>query len=248
MADPDNNWVAKGTVAYNPELSGTEFSIAVPRSAFKGNSPGVSGGRFVKNLIVGVVHIAEVRRVNMSYSVTQFLPWSAVESDILPSTIDAATQLSAMVGNPQALAEHLLRCVPEEEEESDEPQYIPALTLVLEADVHGQLISHPWVIERVYELFRSRWLKLALAGAVKFNSSMVIPDEGLADGEVCIPGVPDGMEVIVFPYPCRWQHDLAIWTNRVVPKWENYSGVIVANAATQLTLARDSDGGHNRRF
>lgn len=246
ICDPDHNWIAKGTVAYNPQLSGTEYAIAIPRSAFKGNSPGKSGARFVQNLVVGIVHEAEVRRVNMSYSVLQFLPWSAIEQDILPVTIDACHRLNQTIHNPQMLVEHLLNCLPDDD--SDEEQFVPALTQVVEADVHGQLASHPWVIERVYDLFRSRWMRLALAGSVRFNSSMMMPDESLTDGEVCIPGVPDGMEVIVFPYPCRWQHDLAIWTNRTLPKWQSYKGVIVTNAATAITLGRDFDGGHTRRF
>ena len=241
------NWVAKGTIRYSSELDSSPYSLVLPESAFKGNKVAV-GEYQINDLLFGVVHLAEVRRVKMSYSVTQFLPWSAIEADILPPTLKACEEINQLINSPRQLAEYLHRTesnsnpTPEEEEEAKQ-EYIPPLALVAEADKFGALVPHhPWVLQRIQWMLRSRWTRLATAGAFRFNSSMTQPDDSLGLGEVCIPGLPDGERVLVFPYPCRWKHDIAVWTNRALPQWQKYQGVIVASEATLLTLGRDSDG------
>lgn len=233
------SWVAKGTIAFSFDTGG--YDLVLPVSCFKGNKvkPGVYNP---KTLYFGVVHTAEVRHVKMSYSVTQYLPWSAVEADILPGTIAAAKHLRHIQTDIRALTEYLtaqpgIDC--EEEEDSD--RYISPVAEIVAADVHGQLIQHPWVVRHVKDMLAARWMRLATAGTVQFQSCMTQPDEGIPDGVCCIPHLPEG-EVIVFPYPCRWKWDIAIWQNKHFPQWTGYEGVIVANAATLLTLGRDTDG------
>lgn len=244
-----HSWVAKGTIAFSFDTGG--YDLVLPESCFKGNKvkPGVYNPH---TLYFGVVHQAEVRHVKMSYSVTQYLPWSAVEADILPGTIDQAKKLVYLQSNTRELAQFLMAdkaidCEDEVDSDGNQSQYTSPIAEIVEADIHEQIIEHPWIARKVKELLRKRWLKLATAGAVQFQSCMTQPDEAIPDGVCCIPHLPEG-EVIVFPYPCRWKWDITIWQNKHFPQWRGYEGVIVANAATLLTLGRDSDGVDTRRF
>lgn len=239
--DSLHSWVAKGTIAFSFDTGG--YDLVLPESCFKGNKvkPGVYNP---KTLYFGVVHQAEVRHVKMSYSVTQYLPWSAVEADILPGTIAQAHKLVRLESNTRELASFLyadkaLDC--EEECDEEDTRYISPVAQIVEADVHGQLIEHPWVVRHVREMLRKRWLRLATAGAVQFQSCMTMPDDSLGDRIVCIPHLPEG-EVIVFPYPCRWKWDLQVWQNVHSDKWRGYEGIIAGSHSTMLTLGRDFDG------
>lgn len=259
-----HNWMAKGTLAYSYKVSrsSSKYDIVLPTSSFKGNK--VAPGEYTVDLAIGVVFTSpqaktrtktydifgmqveqettswDWRKANLSYSVVQFLPWDAVEADILPATKKAAVELNSLILNQRKLAEYLVR--DEDDEDDDSEQYVSRLAQVVEADVHCQLSSHPWVVKYTSELFRKRWLRLATAGAIRFNSSMVMPDECLPDNTICIPGLPDGEEVIVFPYPCRWKYDIKVWRNVYLKEWENSQGVIVINTQTALKLGRDFDG------
>ncbi len=261
--DPEALWVAKGTIAYLPELDNSEYALVLPVSAFKGdkNADGyvVSPGIYdISRLVFGIVHLAEKRLVNMSYSVTQFFPWSAVEADVLPGTRTQFAQLNELMGNSRQLAEYLLSH--QEDESDDEAQeYVPAMLQILKADKFGQLEHHPWFVDRVQKMFRKRILKLATAGGVRFHSYMCQPDESIPYGQVCIPDLirdeqsrleaegyinPNGEhDVIAFPYPCRWKHDINVVRNIQHERWMGYTGVFVASAATLLDLwSRDTDG------
>ena len=242
MAFPEHSWIAKGTLAYSYEVSRSKYDIVVPTSSFKGNK--VEPGEYTTEVVFGLVHLAEVRRVGLSYSVIQFLPWDAVEAELLPPTLAAAQHVNALMTSPLMLAEYLIAQpdVDCDAEDEGEDQYTPAIAKIAAADKYGQLSNHPWVVERIARLFRRRWLKMSTASSVRFNSSMTMPDEMLADDEVCIPGLADGEEVLVFPYPCRWKYDLRVWRNRALPQWQEYTGVIVGNQATMLKLSRDFDG------
>jgi hypothetical protein len=236
------SWVAKGTIAFSFDTAG--YDLILPVSCFKGNK--VAPGEYTpKTLYFGVVHEADVRHVKMSYSVTQYLPWSAVEADILPGTITQAHKLVHLQSDTRALADYLLRtgsdCDCEDDTESEESVYVNPLAEIVAADVHGQLIEHPYIARKVKEMLRKRWLKLATAGAVQFQSCMTQPDDDLPANTVCIPHLPEG-EVIVFPYPCRWKWDLKVWNNVHSDKWRGYEGIIAGSHSTMLELGRDFDG------
>lgn len=237
-----DSWVAKGTIAFSFDCGG--YDLILPVSCFKGNK--VKAGVYsYETLYFGVVHTAEVRHVKMSYSVTQYLPWSAVEADILPGTIAQAHKLVYLQSNTRELAQYLLgdnsNDCDDTSDDEESSRYISPVAEIVKADVHEQLIEHPWVVRHVKEMLRSRWVRLATAGGVQFQSCMTQPDENIPDGVCCIPHLPEG-EVIVFPYPCRWKWDITIWQNKHFPQWRGYEGIIVANEATFLTLGRDSDG------
>lgn len=256
------DWCAKGTIAVGFKKG--KYDLVLPTSCFKGNK--VKPGEYtLPKLAFGVVfkspsrksRLIEVeetdteiieryamgwdfRKSNLSYSVVQFLPWDCVQKDIVPVAQRQAQELNILVNNPQKLLAYLLRKGDESEEFSEVSE--SRLSQILKSDVHGQLSTHPWVIKATMGMLSRRWREIATSGGMKFNSSMVMPDEELPDDCCYIPGLPDGEEVIVFPYPCRWKYDIKVWTNKVLPKWEQMEGVIVGNCNTLMKLGRDTDG------
>jgi len=245
-------WIAKGTIAYSEKVENSDYDLVLPVSCFKGNK--VAPGEYdLPELTLGLVFASpeikhatkrlDWRRCSLSYSVLQYLPWDAVEKDILPATIKAANGINETLTNQRKLAECLLGSE-DYDTEIEENEYKSTLARLVGADIHGQLTSHPWVVDKVTEMFRGRWITLATAGSVKFNSSMVMPDESLPNDCIYIPGLPEGEEVIVFPYPCRWKYDIKVWRNVHLETWEDCEGVLVVNQATALKLGRDFDGDH----
>lgn len=255
-------WIAKGTIAYSYDVSRSKYDLVLPESCFKGNK--VAPGEYNLDLVLGIVFtspsvVSEEKRedwrtANLSYSVVQYMPWEVVEKDILPATKKSAMQLNYLSSSPKKLAEYLLsesqlKTVEEDTESTEEEkEFISKLGLVCANDSYSQLISHPWVVDKIGDLLRRRWLRLATAGAIKFNSSMVMPDEDLPDNCCYIPGLADGEEVIVFPYPCRWQYDIKVWKNKVLSHWEQSQGILAVNHKTAMKLGRDFDGRRNCRF
>lgn len=247
-----DNWIAKGTIAYSYKVSRSKYDLVLPESAFKGNK--ISAGECnLLSLILGLVFASpkntltdgrrnDCRIVKASYSVLQFFPWEVVEADILPSARNRARTLAALENSPRKIADYLLKIYESDSDDDDDDQYIPALAKLMDADKHGQLISHPYVVDRITALLRKRWVNLSTTGGLRFFSSMAMPDESIPDDHCCIPGLPDDEKVIVFPYPCRWKYDIKIWTNVCHESWDNSEGVIVQNTLTALKLSRDHDG------
>lgn len=260
--NPD--WCAKGTIAVGFKKG--KYDLVLPTSSFKGMK--VAPGEYhLPKLAFGLVFKSpskkaklieteetdteiieryamgwDFRKSNLSYSVVQFLPWDAVEKDIVPIAQKQAQELNILVNNPQKLLAYLLR--KGDDNEVDESR----LSRILKSDVYSQLSTHPWAIKATMGMLSRRWREIATSGGIKFNSSMVMPDEELPDDCCYIPGLPDGEEVIVFPYPCRWKYDIKVWVNRVLPKWEQQEGIIVGNCNTLMKLGRDTDGRHSCRF
>jgi hypothetical protein len=254
--NPD--WCAKGTIAVGFKKG--KYDLVLPTSCFKGNK--VKPGEYeLAKLAFGVVFKSpslkrwtetheilglevehersgyDFRKSNLSYSVVQFLPWDAVWEDIVPNAQKQAQELNTLVSNPQRLLDYLLR-----KGDEGKGQEKSRLSQILKSDVHGQLSTHPWAIKATMGMLSRRWREIATSGGIKFNSSMVMPDEELPDNSCYIPGLADGEEVIVFPYPCRWKYDIKVWTNHILPKWEQMEGVIVGNCNTLMKLGRDTDG------
>lgn len=246
-------WCAKGTIAVG--FKSGKYDLVLPTSSFKGNK--VKPGEYNNiSLAFGLIftspfkdleseeseesqEMTDYRVSNLSYSVLQFLPWEAVEKDVLPTTIRNCVSLNSLAGNPRRLLEYLLR---EDANNPDDVQDGSKIASILKADHYGQLSTHPWVVKATSQILGRRWRQVATSGGITFHSSMVMPDEDLADDHIYIPGLPDGEEVIVFPYPCRWKYDIKVWRNKLLPRWEKMQGVIVGNCNTLLKLGRDTDG------
>jgi hypothetical protein len=240
--DPDKCWLTKGTIAYLPSLDSDPngVSLVIPRSCFKGNNPGRNGIRAPKALVFGVVQLAPRNpgkrwgSANSSYSCIQFLPWDAVKRDIVPDTLKAVRELNELSSDRTHLLEFLTAKV--------SGTSTPELLQILHHDTHSILTTHPRVVKHTLELMREYLVGLATGGSLKFNTSMTMPDEQLEDGEVCIPGIPDGTEIVGFRYPMRWRYDWKVWVNRALDRWQNFDGMIAASEKTWREIGGDCDG------
>lgn len=257
IALPEYRSIAKGTLVYDYKVSRSKYDIILPTSAFKGNK--LKPGEYTTEMVFGLVFTSKANtagdktielpladlylynqrndygKANSSYSVVQFLSWQTVVQDILPVTVKQCQKLNELKSDTRKLAEYLRPTFQEDVEET-------RLFKLLDADIHNQLSTHPFITSKVSSLLQKRWLKLATGGGLKWNSSMVMPDENMPDDCCYIPGQVNGAEIVVFPYPCRWKYDIRVWTNTYIKKWSKFEGVIVANEKTLLKLGRDTDG------
>lgn len=245
-----DSWVAKGTIIYSPEVQDSRYDLVLPVSSFKGNK--VKPGEYKVEIIVGIVFTSPAknedtgynddwRSANLSYSVVQFLPWDVVEKDILPVAKRKAAYLNKVASSPIGILQ-FLNYINEEGEISNKDDEYSSLVKVLKADIYNQLTTHPWIVNKVSVMLQKYWVKLATSGGIKFNYSMIMPDETLPSDACCIPSLPVGVQVIVFPYPCRWKHDIKILQNVESKQWEGNQGIIGINHATALSMGRDFDG------
>lgn len=239
IALPEFRTLAKGTLVYDYKVSRSKYDIVLPTSAFKGNK--LKAGEYSTELVFGLVGKSptstseeeeladDYRETNSSFSVVQFLSWETVEKDILPATIRSCKYLNEIHKDSKKLARYL-------------GEVDTTFASIAKADIYSQLTTHPWMVNRIHKTLRSKWLKLATAGGLKWRSSMIMPDENIPDDCCYIPGQTNGSEIVVFPYPCRWKYDIRVWTNTYVKKWEKFQGVVVCNTKTALKLGRDFDG------
>ena len=184
-------WVAKGTIAYNPELDNSGFDLVIPLSSFKGNKPEL--GNYTEKLLCGLVFEGEQRTAKPGWMLFQWFDCAALEQDKIISRLIAKCQrLAAALNSIQNLAE-LLRIDQNEAEQEiqqgnegiqSEAEYVNTAMQIIKYDVRGKLLLHPYITAKVKERLRTVWLNLAKAGGVRFWSLMAQPDEYFAKYEI----------------------------------------------------------------
>jgi len=70
-------WVAKGTVAYNPELDDSGFDLVIPLSSLKGNKPEI--GNYTEKLLCGLVFKGELRTAKAGWMLFQWFKFETLE-------------------------------------------------------------------------------------------------------------------------------------------------------------------------
>ncbi|MCA6594680.1 MAG: hypothetical protein IM535_21925, partial [Pseudanabaena sp. M38BS1SP1A06MG] len=177
----------------------------MPLSCFKGHKPTL-GIQQVTSLKLGIVNFAQKRSVKTSYTVWQWFSQHAIAHDVLPITQLKAETLVAAQSDVKQLCQ-LVQTeqwvkVDEPEEEREEEADGKILSEILKHDIYGQLLEHPYVVRKIEDLVRRRWLTLATSGGINFSSFMAQPCPELGKLEMCIPELPQG-EYVGFRYPIR---------------------------------------------
>jgi hypothetical protein len=255
-------WVAKGTIAHNPELDGSQFDLVIPISSLKGNKPAL--GNYEGKLLCGLVFEAEQRRAKAGWMLFQWFTFETLQNDdIIGRMQDKCLRLAEALTSIQDLAA-LLRIDQSEAEQEikegsaglqSEAEYYNTAMKVIQHDLRGVLLLHPYITEKVRERLAMVWLNLAKAAGVHFWSLMAQPDEYFAKYEqtdengktifsqriFCARSMALG-EYIVFCNPMRHWGDCQLWTNRYAGKFANSKGSMAASTKLMLSLGRDFDG------
>ncbi|MEG4121242.1 hypothetical protein QUA43_27705 [Microcoleus sp. N9_B4] len=255
-------WVAKGTIAYNPELDDSGFDLVIPLSSLKGNKPAL--GNYTDKLLCGLVFEAEQRTAKAGWMLFQWFDYETLEQDrIISRLINKCERLVGALNSIQNLAE-LLRIDQNEAEQEiqqgneglqSEAEYVNTAMQIIKYDVRGKLLLHPYITAKVKERLRVIWLNLAKAAGVRFWSLMAQPDEYFAKYEItdtsgntvfsrkvfCAPGMAVG-EYIVFCNPMRHWGDCQLWENVHEGTYAQGGGLMAASRRLLLNLGRDTDG------
>lgn len=254
-------WVAKGTIAYNPQLDGSGYDLVIPWSSLKGNKPPL--GNYTEKLICGLVFEAEKRTAKAGWMLFQWFKFETLEQDDIISRLRAKCEkLVAATNSIQALAKELRIHQIEAEQEREqgesiqsEAEYVNTAMEIIKYDIKGRLLLHPYITGKVAERLRAVWLNLAKAAGVRFWSLMSQPDEHFQKYEstdsngkttftekvFCAPSMPIG-EYIVFCNPMRHWGDCQLWINRHEGTYAKGYGLMAASTKLMLNLGRDFDG------
>ena len=74
---------------------------------------------------------------------------------------------------------------------------------LLKADINGycQILEHPKIVAILEEFARREWVEIATGRSIKFKSGLAQPNLELEKGEICIPYLKEGEEIIVTRSP-----------------------------------------------
>jgi hypothetical protein len=266
-----DKWVGKGTIAYNKFLDtelGGEYDLVIPLSCMKGKK--LETGVYEDIILMGLVFEGEERMAKPGWMFFQWFPMSALLApnnthfSILRTLREKCAKLAKAYNSIKDLAEILRvsQAVKDDNllnpnadiidnHEQSEGEYISPLIRIIQVDVHGVLLLHPYIIRKIQERLQLQWLILATAAGVRFYSVMCQPDEtldiyykdGAPDGKkvMCAPDFKPGL-YIVFCNPMRHWGDCQIWENIHTGTYANGTGLIAATRKQLLGLGRDTDG------
>ena len=254
-------WVAKGTLAWNPELDGSGYDLVIPWSSLKGNKPAL--GNYQEKLLCGLVFEAEKRTAKPGWMLFQWFKFETLEQDKIITRLQTKCQkLVAATDSIQALAKELRihqQEAAQEREQGDniqsESEYVNTAMEIIKYDIKGKLLLHPYITGKVAERLQAVWLNLAKAAGVRFWSLMSQPDEYFKKYEItdandktifvekvfCAPSMALG-EYIVFCNPMRHWGDCQLWVNRHEGRYANATNLMAASTKLMLSLGRDFDG------
>ena len=246
MALPEEMRFAKGTLApkdltqlpsRHPD---TPIDLIVPTSSFKGgdrkNHP-IEPGLHTTTVWLGEKDRSKEGTVAISQVHASF-PTGI--KDYLRSLEAQAQILHARQKDPRKLAESY--CEQHEKRqalgsETSEEQSDPTIYRIIKADLesgHGQLLESPKVQGELNRFVQNRWKEIAIGKTIEFARGLIIPSKDLKHGEICVPSLPEGEEVLNFRSPLLNSNGMCVSLNKYVddalaPNGKPLTGVIVVN-------------------
>jgi len=261
MGIKDDFRFAKGTFAPKylrnlDYLSRTipDIDIIVPTSSFKGgdkkNNP-LKPGLYSVNLWLGEKELSSRGKIALSQLHASFP--NGVK-DFMEDLSDQAEKLAKIQNDVRALAQYYceryeLRMATlvdtreseaedtQEEEIDNEDKSENLIYRLIKADLssgHCQLLETPKIINELQRFLQREWLEIALGKTVNFDRGMIIPSKDLKHGEICVPWIDEGKEVLNFRSPFLNSNGMCVSVNRLVedsraPNGNFLEGVIVVN-------------------
>ena len=126
--------------------------------------------------------------------------------------------------------------------------YEDFIYLALKADpLHHRLLESKKLSQALQEFVRKDYLNSAIGKVFKFDRAMIIPSKDLKTGEICVPWMNEGEQVLNFRSPFHNHNGMIHSTNKYVedmyaPNGDKLKGVIVVNdedynRIVQLTIS-----------
>jgi DNA primase len=247
-------------------ISKTGYDIILPISSFKGRKgeTAIQPREYILDLGIGVKTLAEYGKQSLGAQVLVNYP-KGVQTDLLPLLYQKADELSKSQGDLYALAKYFLKNYQERgnvesenledlegftvldawegEENKQSQQRIFYDLLKTDLEHHGQLLEHPFVIDELQKFLQKQWMDIATGRAIKFQSALAQPSLDLQEDEVCVPKIPDGVELIVTRSPLVNSNGVITLKNRHVRHLMRLEGSIHIHPDTAAKhLQGDFDG------
>ncbi|OWY67746.1 hypothetical protein B7486_29540 [cyanobacterium TDX16] len=116
---------------------------------------------------------------------------------------------------------------------------------IIKADIdcHGQLLDHPFVVDELRQFLRREWENTAFGRSVSFTAGLAQPSHDLKAGEICVPWLPKGEEVIVLRSPVLNSNGVILLKNVDLPEGRYLDGCVWIGPDTAAKyLQADFDG------
>jgi hypothetical protein len=134
--------------------------------------------------------------------------------------------------------------------QSETKKYYDVVLHIVAADRYGQLVRHPWIVKRVEDRTRKRWLRLALNGAIRFRNLMGMPLDSIPENTFIAGELPLGF-YIFFRNPIRDWRDIKVCENIKlnqpsktvdIDRYYQHKGAIWMSHITASGVGGDFDG------
>ncbi|AGZ61765.1 MAG: hypothetical protein [Phormidium phage MIS-PhV1A] len=248
----------KGTVAPLPPDKMEGYDLIMPESCFKTFKPSMGAHTF-RRVNLAVLGEAQERQAAGGTQIWSWFPSDIIETEIMPPSQAECSKISEALDakniyaliklfKPEKdLAEltdinlidkwfNELREIwasgnPEDDTDDHAEPYAPALNLILENDKSKILERHPYVLGSIQRSLKKKWTRLAINGAIHFNSYMALPDDALPDLTFSCKHLKAGKH-ITFRYPVRHWGDIQLWNCVKKGKNDSYTGVFFVSHVT----------------
>jgi len=248
----------KGTVAPLPANKMQGYDLILPESCFKTFKPAMGANSFAR-VNLAVLGEAQERKASGGTQIWSWFPIDIIEKEIIPPTRSECFKIVEAIeaGNiygliklfkpERDLAEltdvtlvdkwfNELREVwasgsPDDDTDDHAEPYAPALNLILENDKAKILERHPYVLGSIQRSLKKKWTRLAINGAIHFNSYMAMPDDALPDMTFSCKHLRGGKH-ITFRYPVRHWGDIQLWDCVKKSGNDSYQGVFFVSHVT----------------
>lgn len=107
---------------------------------------------------------------------------------------------------------------------------------LIKADLmgHHQILETEKVKQELSRFMQKQWSNVALGKTITFDRAMIIPSKELKNGEICVPWMENGEEIINFRSPFLNSNGACVSVNRHIqdmegPDGKKLKGVIIVN-------------------
>lgn len=115
---------------------------------------------------------------------------------------------------------------------------------------HHQILETEKVRQELSRFVQNEWKDIAIGRTLTFERAMIIPSKELKNGEICVPWIPEGKEVLNFRSPFLNSNGLCVSINKYVedfigPDRQPLKGIIIVNDDDRNRILARIEAGSN---